>query len=240
MLVLTNVGVAAREDEGTTNMPLLPPLLLDTGVAPYGIQKAVPPEAPELLLLDELMPPDEELLLLLLLEEELLEDDELLDEPELLELEDEGALELLPDDPPPHPARTAASSRLPRSAVFDSLEHAQLLAASALPCSESRMTGVDMILAPLKVLCRCLKRRSLPVIRVRPGLGASALAAIGVLSPSQGRRNSAFLGEMRKARPKCLIGEKKSYHPLPCPTVPVRSATFCSIGYRAMKGPCAR
>jgi hypothetical protein len=34
VLVLTNVGVAAREEEGITNRPLWPPPLLDAGVAP--------------------------------------------------------------------------------------------------------------------------------------------------------------------------------------------------------------
>jgi hypothetical protein len=106
----------------------------------------VPPEEPELPPLDELAPLDEELLLLLLEDElledpellellELLEDDELVDEPELLELEDEGVLEPLPEDPPPHPARTAPSSAAPKSAALESLEpgHAQRFAAPRVP-----------------------------------------------------------------------------------------------------------
>jgi hypothetical protein len=107
----------------------------------------VPPEEPELPPLEELAPLDEELLLLLLLEDELLEDpeplellelledDELVDEPELLELEEEGVLEPLPEDPPPHPARTAASSAAPKSAALESREpeHAHRFAASRVP-----------------------------------------------------------------------------------------------------------
>jgi hypothetical protein len=100
----------------------------------------VPPDELEPPPLDELAPLDEELLLLLLEDElledpellELLEDDELVDEPELLELEEEGVLEPLLEDPPPHPARTAASSVAPKSAALGSLEpaHAQRFAAS--------------------------------------------------------------------------------------------------------------
>jgi hypothetical protein len=94
---------------------------------------------------DELeTPPPEELELL---DEELLElpEDELLDELELLELlelEDEALPELLLDDLPPHPASTAASSTPATSA--------QRVAAAGLPCAKSGVTGIDMVLAPVK------------------------------------------------------------------------------------------
>jgi hypothetical protein len=157
VLVDTNAGVAARDEEGITNTPLLPPLLLDTGVAPKGIQNAVPADAPELLPLDEVAPPEEELLLEDELLEELLEllelpeDDELLDEPEPLELEDEGALEPLLEEPPPHPVSTAASNKLPRSAVLEALalRHVRGLAALGRLFRESGTTAVDMVRAPV-------------------------------------------------------------------------------------------
>jgi hypothetical protein len=207
VLVVTNAGVVSRAEEGITNTPFLPPLLLDAGVAPYGIQNAVPPDEPELPLLDELAPPDEELLLLL--EEELLEDpellelleppedDELVDELELLELEGEDVLEPLLEDPPPHPARTAASSNAPKGAVLENLEpeHAQQLAASVLPFSESAITDVDMVRAPVKTQCLCPKRRSWPLIAPAWGLGCCRFhtRATAVLSPSQSWGNSTFL-----------------------------------------------
>ncbi|HEX2790507.1 MAG TPA: hypothetical protein VHN17_08770 [Steroidobacteraceae bacterium] len=83
--------------------------------------------------LDELELLDEELLLLedeLLDEPELLElpEDELLDELELLELLElvgEELPESVLEDPWPHPARTAASSTLPMSAIAESLEPAR-------------------------------------------------------------------------------------------------------------------
>jgi len=109
----------------------------------------VAPPDEELLLEDELLE-DPELLEL----PELLEDDELVEDPEPLELEDEGALEPLLEEPPPHPARTVANSKLPRSAVLDALElpHAPRLTALGRVFSESGTTAVDMVRAPIKYL----------------------------------------------------------------------------------------
>jgi hypothetical protein len=83
----------------------------------------VPEELLELLLLELLLLElldDEEVLVPDELEE-LLDDEEVLEVPELLEL---GA-EPLPELPPPHPARATASSRVPLSAMPESLRLAE-------------------------------------------------------------------------------------------------------------------
>jgi hypothetical protein len=165
---------------------------------------------------DELAPPLDELELLeeeLLLEDELLDEelllleDELLDE-ELLELEDDDVLELLPDDPPPHPARTAASSKVPTSGVRASLEQqcARCSAASGLACSRSEMTDVDMVRAPIKDSVALPQDTLMATAGLVAGAGTSRVidpaAAKDVLSPGRSRRNSVLLWGKAQTAPE--------------------------------------
>jgi hypothetical protein len=131
------------------------------------------------------------------------------------ELEDEGALEPLLEEPPPHPASTVASNKLPRSAVLVALEprHAPRLTALGRLFNESGTAAVDIVRAPVKTKCpgryeSALAKPMLAACRVvigisaKRGRNASPARKKVTIRPHvrpfrSGQRTSAALGARR-------------------------------------------